>query len=274
MRYAICNETFEGWELPLVFEVCARLGYEGVELAPFTICDRVTDVDPSARRRLRDEAARRALEIPCLHWLLARTRGLHLTSPDAAVRQATGDYLLALIDFAADLGATRLVFGSPAQRNLMPGVDPRDAWDWSRAIFRRCADAAESRGAVFCLEALPPPESNVFTTVDDCLRMVREVDRPGFATMLDVKSMASEPRPIPETIARAVHAARYVHANDANRREPGSGDTDFVPIIRALREGGYDGWMSVEVFDYSAGPENIARNAIAYLRGAEAAAGG
>ena len=274
MKYAICNETFEGWELPLIFEVCGRLGYEGVELAPFTICERVTDVSRQERRRIRDEAAQRALEIPGLHWLLARTQGLHLTSPDAAVRDETADYLVELIEFGFDLGATRLVFGSPAQRNLLPGVDPRDAWDWSRAVFFRCAEAAADRGLIFCLEALPPPESNLFTTVDDCLRMVGEIGHPGFSTMLDVKSMASEPRPIPETIARAVHAARYVHANDANRREPGSGDTDFVPIFRALRGGGYDGWMSVEVFDYSTGGLNIARNAIAYLRGAEASSHG
>jgi len=271
VKYAICNETFEDWQLQQIFEFCGRLGYDGVELAPYTFCDRVTDLDPSARRRIRDGAASCAMELPALHWLLAKTTGLHLTSPDEAVRRATASYLVDLIDFAADVGATRLVFGSPDQRNLLTGVDEARAWDWSRDVFRECASAAQSKGVVFCLEALPPPESNMFTTVDDCLRMVSEVASPAFATMIDVKSMAAEPRPIPETIDRAIKAVRYVHVNDVNRREPGSGDIDFVPIFRALKAGGYDDYVSVEVFDYSAGAQSIARKAISYLRQCDAA---
>ncbi len=267
MRYAICNETFEGWQLQQVFELCGRAGYEGVELAPFTFCTHVTDVDAVARARIRDGAASCGLEISGLHWLLAKTKGLHLTSPEVATRLATAQYLQALISFAADVGARRLVFGSPQQRNVPQGVDARLAWEWARETFRACGATAEDCGVVFCLEALP--ESNIFTRIDDCIKMVEEVGCPGFQSMLDVKSMASEPRPISETIGRAISCARYVHANDANLREPGSGDVDFVPIFRALRDGGYDDWMSIEVFDYSSGPEQIARRGLAYLRAAE-----
>lgn len=267
MKYAICNETFEGWQLQQVFEFCGRAGYEGVELAPFTVCDRVTDVDALSRARIRDGAAACGLEISGLHWLLAKTEGLHLTSPDASIRQATTLYLRKLIAFAADVGARHLVFGSPQQRNISEGIDPLTAWEWSRETFRQCGAAAQDQGVIFCLEALP--ESNIFRTIDDCILMVEEVGCSGFQTMLDVKSMASEPRPIAETVSRGIHLARYLHANDANLREPGSGDVDFVPIFRALRSGGYDGWLSIEVFDYSGGPEQIARRGLAYLREAE-----
>jgi sugar phosphate isomerase/epimerase len=271
VKYAICNETFEGWQLQQVFELCGRFGYQGIELAPFTFCDRVTDLDATVRRRIRDGAASCALELPALHWLLAKTN-LHLTSADEDVRRATAEYLIALIEFAADLGTKRLIFGSPQHRSVPPGVDPALAWNWSRDTFARCADIAAQRDVIFCLEALPAQETNFVTTVDECLRMVNEVNHPGFATMLDVKSMASEPRPMTETIARAIGATRYVHANDANRREPGSGDVDFVPIIKALLAGGYDDWMSIEVFDTSAGAQEIARRGLAYLRHAELAA--
>jgi sugar phosphate isomerase/epimerase len=81
--------------------------------------------------------------------------------------------------------------------------------------------------------------------------------------------MATESQPAPELIRR--HAARtgHFHANDPNKRGPGFGDTDFVPIFRALKESGYSGWVSVEVFDYSPDPETIARESLRYMRECE-----
>ena len=69
------------------------------------------------------------LETIGLHWLLAKTEGFYLTSPDAAVRRATGDYLKALAEATRDLGGSLMVLGSPKQRDLLPGVTYDQAAD-------------------------------------------------------------------------------------------------------------------------------------------------
>ena len=85
--------------------------------------------------------------------------------------------------------------------------------------------------------------------------------------------MTTEATPRPELIRKHGKTAGHFHANDANRRGPGFGDADFVPIFRALRESGYGGWVSVEVFDYSPDPETIARESLRYMRECEKKAG-
>src|SRR5579872_2577606 len=95
-RYAICNETFEGWDHARVCRFVAELGYTGLEVAPFTLAARVTDVTPERRRELRRQAEDCGLTLLGLHWLLAKTEGLHLTSADESTRRRTGDYLVEL----------------------------------------------------------------------------------------------------------------------------------------------------------------------------------
>src|SRR6185312_16474114 len=109
MKYAICNETFEGWEHARVCQRVAELGYGGLEVAPFTLAPRITDVSNLQRSELRRQAEAAGIQIIGLHWLLAKTQGFHLTSPDAAIRRTTGQYLAELARAAADLGGNLLV---------------------------------------------------------------------------------------------------------------------------------------------------------------------
>ena len=266
MRFAICNELFEGQPLDQVFSFVRATGYDGVELAPFTLAPTITDLDAEARRRIRRLAEHHGLQITGLHWLLARVPGVHLTSADGGQRARTAHYLEELVRACADLGGSYLIFGSPQQRNVPDGVDPDDAWDWARRTFRQVARAAGNAGVTFCLEPLAPTETNLFSTAEEVSLMVDEVEHPNFRLILDVKAMSSEEKPIPEIIAEQASRLAYFHANDANRREPGSGDVGFGPILQALRTAGYDGWTSIEVFDYKPDPQTIARRGLAYLK--------
>jgi sugar phosphate isomerase/epimerase len=269
VRYAICNETFEGWDHGRVCRCVAGLGYQGLELAPFTLAPRITDVGDEQRTALRAEAEEYGLKIVGLHWLLAKTEGLHLTSPDALVRQRTAEYLVELARCCRDLGGELMVFGSPAQRRIPPGATKAQAADNALDTLRRALSGISDTGVTVCLEPLSPPEADFLNTAAEAVELLDRLNSPSFALHLDVKAMATDEAPAPELIRR--HAARtgHFHANDPNKRGPGFGDADFVPIFRALKDSGYRGWVSVEVFDYSPDPETIARESIRYMRQCE-----
>jgi D-psicose/D-tagatose/L-ribulose 3-epimerase len=264
MKFAICNETFGDWPWARVCRFLAATGYDGVEIAPFTFAPAVTDVGSEWRREIRQTAADNGLEIVGLHWLLASPKGLHIHTRDEDLRRRTVDYLRALVDFAGDLGAPIMVFGSPGQRRLEDG-DRDGAWERLLDSYRQVLPLLAERGVTLCQESLPPPEADFILTAAEAQAVVDALQHPNFGLMLDVKSMCSEADPPADIIRRYPHL-RHFHANDANRRGPGFGDTDFRPIAGALREIGYPGYVSVEVFDYSPDPETIARESLRHLR--------
>ncbi len=270
MRYAICNETFGDRPFDRVCGDVAALGYTGLEVAPFTLAPRITDVPAARRAELRRQAEREGLTVLGLHWLLAKTEGFHLTHADPGVRRRTGLYLGELARAAADLGGDILVLGSPLQRNRADGVTTDVALLRARDTIAYCRQALGEAGVTLAVEPLGPAETNFLNTAAETLALLELVNDPNVRLHLDVKAMADEPLPTPETIrAYAPHTAHF-HANDPNRRGPGFGDTDFVPILRALKDTCYAGWVSVEVFDYSPDPDTVARESIRYLRECEA----
>jgi sugar phosphate isomerase/epimerase len=106
------------------------------------------------------------------------------------------------------------------------------------------------------------------TCAETCT-LIDRLNHPSVQLHLDVKAMSSEAESVPKVIRTFLPRTAHFHANDANRRGPGFGTTDFRPIFQALQEGDYHGWVSVEVFDYSPDPETIARESIRYMRECE-----
>jgi sugar phosphate isomerase/epimerase len=266
VKFAMCNEFCEGWKIDDAFRLARDVGYDGVEVAPFTIASSVNDVAPRERDRIRQCAEGMGVEIIGLHWLLVSPEGLYMNHPDAGIRDRTVAYMQALAGFCADLGGDRMVIGSPKQRNVVDGLSYDQAWDLAKETFRRVLDVAAPRGVSLCIEPLTTHETDFITTVAEGVRMVREIDHPNFRVHLDVKAMCGEGKPLDEIIRGARGYVGHFHANDANRNGPGWGDTDYEPVVRALREIGYDDYASVEVFDFSFGAEKIARSSLDFLK--------
>jgi sugar phosphate isomerase/epimerase len=268
MKFAICNEIFQGWKIDDVFAHAAGLGYQAVEIAPFTLANSVTDISAAERKRLRDLAARHHIEVAGIHWLLVKPEGLYINHPEPLVRRRTADYFLQLVDFCADLGGTRMIVGSPKQRNLMPGVSADQAKAWTLETLAAAVRLATAREVTICFEPLGPAETNFINTAREAVDLVGQMPSSRFQTILDVKAMSSESTPIPRIIQETWPHFAHFHANDPNLKGPGFGKVDFKPIAAALKQVGYDGFVSVEVFNFEEGPEVIAGKSLSCLRAA------
>lgn len=269
-RYAICNETYLDTPHEQVCEAVAATGYTGLELAPFTLAPRITDVSAARRRELRQQAEAAGLSIIGLHWLLAKTEGLMLTSADAEVRKRTGLYLAELAKCSRDLGGDLLILGSPMQRRIPEGATLAQAEDYALDTLRHALPELERQRVYLCLEPLAPPEANFMLTAAEGKSLMDRLQNPWVKLHLDVKAMSSEGTPVPDIIREFAPVMQHFHANDPNLRGPGFGKTDFVPIFQALKDVKYSGWVSVEVFDYTPDPDTIARESLRYMRECEA----
>ena len=265
MRFAICNETYQHWPFEKAFSFSRDLGYTGIEIAPFTMAMSVYDISPQRREEVRRQAEDAGLEVVGLHWLLAKTTGYYLTSPDDTVRMATSDYLRELARLCRDLGGRVMVLGSPLQRNLLPGISHERGMELAADCIRRALPALEECNVTLAVEPLGPAEGNFLNTAELGVQLCELVGSPHCRLHLDVKAMSTESKPIPQIIKECAPLVEHFHANDPNRRGPGMGDVDFHPIFQALAEIDYRGWVSVEVFDYEPGPERLAKESIEYM---------
>lgn len=265
-RFAICNETFGDWPLEKALETSAELGYRGWEVAPFMLNTDVRLITTAQRDQYRKTVESFGLQVIGLHWLLAKTSGFHLTTPDASIRRATTAYFEELIRLCADLGGGVMVLGSPLQRNRTDDVTLEQAHRNAAEVLEPLHDSLTERHVRIALEPLGPEEGNFLNTADEARQLKQLLPSDRIGLHLDVKAMSSESQGIVEIIRKHADWMIHFHANDPNRRGPGMGEVDFGPILQTLADVRYDGWISVEVFDYSLGAERLAAESIETLK--------
>lgn len=274
MQFAICNEMFG--ERPLA-EVCTAVkawGYDGLELAPFTLAENPVELSPTSRRHVRDTIYNAGLRNVGLHWLLARTTGILLTSLESSTRRRTTNYLRNLIELCRDLDGSLLVLGSPQQRALPPGMSRADGMNLAAETLRPLLPLLASTQITLAIEPLPPSECNFIRTAAEACRFIDLVldgyapksGSPPVRLHLDTRAMTSESTSISDLVRTHASRLAHLHVNDPNRLGPGMGNLDFRPILATVREIQYSGWLSVEAFDFGPGGDVIARQSIAALR--------
>jgi sugar phosphate isomerase/epimerase len=269
MKLAICNETYAGWEHARVCADVAAAGYDGLELSLSAIEPDPSTITEARAERLGAEARTAGLEVVGLHWLLVAPPGLHLASPDAAVRARTIAYMQHLARLCAAAGGHVMVLGSPAQRSVPDGATHADTFARVAEGCRAVAETAALCGVALALEPLAPRLTDVMQTCAEALRMIELVDHPACRLHLDACAMSTEARSALEIVTACAVELVHVHVNDPTTMGgPGSGTHDQRPLLRALRSVDYDGYLSVEVFVRNPDGPRIARDSAAYLRAA------
>jgi sugar phosphate isomerase/epimerase len=267
----MCNEAFEGRPFREVCHVLRRFGYEGIEIAPFTLAADPLEIAPDRRRELRQIMAGEDIAFVGLHWLLVTPKTVHVSTPDKALREASWLYVKNLIDLCADLAGNAddngiMVFGSPKQRSSTGGLTSSEATRNFVDGLAGIAPHAADRGVTILMEALPHSQSDVVHTLAEAAAVVREIASPGVQTMFDSHNSEDETEPHDHLIEKYFGLIRHIHVNEMDGRHPSPGGYDFARIFRALKRLGYGGWISLEAFDFEVGGERIASETIAYLK--------
>jgi sugar phosphate isomerase/epimerase len=270
MKLSLCNEVLREFEFARQCDYAAALGYAGLEVAPFTLGDDAYRMPSARRAELRRAAADAGLAVSGLHWLLVAPPGLSITSADAAVREQTVAVMRHLIELCAELGGNYLVHGSPAQRRITGERDPKDAAARGEAAWAAIAADAQKAGVVYCIEPLAAPDADFVNTLEEAAAIVRRIANPALRTMIDTSAAGvMEKAPVAELVRRWLPTGLVAHVqfNDRNRRGPGEGEDHFAPVVRALRETGYTGWIAMEPFQYKPDGPACAARAIGYVQG-------
>jgi D-psicose/D-tagatose/L-ribulose 3-epimerase len=269
VRIALCNEVIAHMTFEEACAFAASVGYDALEVAPFTLAERPHELGERDVATLRRAAADAGIAISGLHWLLVAPPGLSITSADAAVRGATLDVIRRLIDLCASLGGSVVVHGSPNQRRLHPD-DVEGSRNRGIDAFASIAGHAEAAGVTYCIEPLSREETDFVNTVAEAADIVARVGSPALRTMIDTRAAAlAESAGVPELIEAWLPSGvvRHVHVNDRSKLGPGQGDDRFADVFAALERHAYRGTVAVEPFVYEPDGAATAARAIGYVRG-------
>ncbi len=270
-RLSICNEIYKDWGFADACKSLRRFGYEGVEIAPFTLSDNPATISAEQRRQYRSIMEGEGLHFVGLHWLMLAPKGLHVTTPDEKLRARSWEHVRHLIDLCGDLAGDRsdcgvLIFGSPQQRCTTGGLNRQKATQHFIDGLASVAAHAEQRRVTVLVEALPRAQCDVVLTLEEAVNIVKQIGSPAVATMFDVHNAIDEAETHATLVDRYFDYIRHVHINEYDGRHPGTGDYNFVPLLEVLARRGYPGWVSLEVFDFSPGAERIAEESMRHMR--------
>ena len=258
MKFAICNEIFwtedaGKWTIARQFEAAAQIGFDGLEISPFTLNFDARKITDEQKQAVRDASAATGVAVAGIHWLLSRTEGFHVNDPDPEVRERTARYMEGLVRLGIELGGSMMVVGSPQQRFVQSnkGVTYAQAWGWFRDCMRRCGEVGLDADFKVCIEPLAVgTDNNFIIRAAEARQMAAEVALPNVGIILDTYSGLQQEVDLPAEIRASRDVLFHYHCNDLNKRAPGWGNVDFVPMMRALLDIDFQRYASIEVFDF------------------------
>jgi D-psicose/D-tagatose/L-ribulose 3-epimerase len=268
-NYAMCNESMAELSWAEQCRIVSDAGYEGIEIAAFTLVkEGVQEINPAKRKEMVSVMKNAGLECVGLHWLLAPPpKGLHFTTPDAAVRRKTVAYLETLIDFCGDLGGSYMIFGSPKQRDTR-GISVEQAKKYFAEGLAAVANHAQQRGIEILIEPLGNRTTDVVNTLAEASQLAEQVNHPAIRMMFDFNNTVDETEPFDVLLRKYHKNIHHVHVQEMGGKHLGTGTAvdDYVKAFQVLKDMRYNRWISLEVFDFSPGGKTIATESMRTLK--------
>lgn len=234
---------FVFWDdLPAACRAAQALGFEGIEVFP-PAADAIDG--GQLRALLADHQLSLAAVGTGAGWVKGR---LHLTLPDAALRQKAQAFIRSIIDFAGSLGAPAII-GSMQGRSG-DGVDQATAIGWLSEALEALGEHARQYQVPLIYEPLNRYETNLTNTVGAGVALLERLSTKNVVLLADLFHMNIEEVDLPAAIRQGGRHIGHLHFVDSNRRPAGSGHLDFTPVAAALAEIGYDRYASAEALPY------------------------
>ena len=264
MKYSICNWLFKEMDFEKCCLVTARHGFQGIEIAPFTLFDNPKNIGEKKILEIKKVLEETGLEFVGFHAIFFGPGNFHITSSDQAVRGRSWDRLRRLVDIVGKMGGGTLVLGSPKQRRAI-GIPSEEAMGYIEEGLLKIAPYATERRATILVEALPSKDTNVINTLEESRELIRSINKPSIRGMFDFHNCTDETRTWPELIEDYFDIIQHVHLNEVNGSYPGTGNSDFAPAFMKLAEKGYAGWISLEIFHQPDDPDSVLSKTMQFL---------
>ena len=243
-RYAYNALVYFGEDIADSIDRVARFGYDAIEVVgePATL-------DAKRIKRLADDAGI-AVSSVCSIYTAERD----LAHPDPAVRTSTVQYVKDVADFAAAMGAETVIVHPTACMKTQALASAADERRWAVEGIRAAGEHAAPLGVNLSLECWNRYETYFMNRLEQAASLWRETGLTNGGIQGDTFHMSLEEASIPEAFRQHGSMLQHVHLADSNRAAPGAGHLDFVPIVQALVDVGYQGYLSFELLPASADP--------------------
>lgn len=234
MRIAISNIAWDVAEDEAMVTLLHRFGVDAIDIAPGKYFPLPAEAIDDDIRRVKMWWADRGIEITGMQALLFGTSGLNLFGAPASQAQML-EHLNEVCRIGAFLGATRVVFGSPKNRDRA-GLSEEAALEKAVPFFRRLGDIAQLHGVVICLEPNPTCYgANFMTTSAETAQVVRHVDHPAIKMQLDTGAVTINGEDPVHVLQNHASLIGHVHASEPNLVPLGDGSADHAKFANAIQ---------------------------------------
>ena len=269
MKIALFTAGFSNYPIERAFQAAAKNGYDGIEIGGFRPHAYAPDLARGGAEKIRGLSEKYGL--PIVSYAPENTGSPYsLVFEDDEMNRESLKYFKLTLDMAKAIGSEYCMFACNH-----PGYGRKREDVQKRFIdnMKVLTEHAEKIGQTIILEPVTPYEGTIIVSSDDVRWALDQIDSPRFKCMLDVAAPYTYGEPMSSYFEKMGKDCKHIHFIDCEKTSedhliPGDGELDFPRMIKYLKEIGYDGYLSLELFSrYTTEPDFAAARGYQVIRG-------